>query len=76
MKNGKGSFKRKYNHCKRHNLSMDINKCMLAGCCSDEPFLWGASTSAFQVEGSTTADGRGMTIWDTFVDVPGNITDG
>jgi beta-glucosidase len=55
---------------------MDINKCMLAGCCSNEPFLWGASTSAFQVEGSTTADGRGMTIWDTFVAVPGNIADG
>jgi beta-glucosidase len=31
-------------------------------------FLWGASTAAFQVEGSVTADGRGKTIWDTFIE--------
>ncbi|MFC4562578.1 GH1 family beta-glucosidase [Nocardiopsis mangrovi] len=39
-------------------------------------FLWGASTSAFQVEGSTTADGRGRSIWDTFAETPGNVLDG
>jgi len=47
----------------------------------DEPmtfpaaFLFGAATSAFQVEGSTTADGRGRSIWDTFAAVPGKIAD-
>ena len=39
-------------------------------------FLWGAATSAFQIEGSLTADGRGPSIWDTFEDVPGNISNG
>jgi beta-glucosidase len=39
-------------------------------------YTWGAATSAFQVEGSTTADGRGPSIWDTFSAEPGRIRDG
>lgn len=39
-------------------------------------FRWGAATSAFQVEGSTTADGRGPSIWDTFAAGPGKIDGG
>lgn len=39
-------------------------------------FVWGAATAAFQVEGSTTADGRGVSIWDTFTAQPGRIDDG
>src|SRR5450830_1847354 len=39
-------------------------------------FRWGAATSAFQVEGSTTADGRGPSIWDTFAARPGTIDGG
>jgi beta-glucosidase len=39
-------------------------------------YLWGAATSAFQVEGSTTADGRGTSIWDTFCAEPGRVADG
>ena len=34
-------------------------------------FLWGAATSAHQIEGSTTADGAGPSIWDRFAATPG-----
>jgi beta-glucosidase len=39
-------------------------------------FLWGASTSAYQIEGAVREDGRGPSIWDTFSRQPGNILDG
>jgi beta-glucosidase len=39
-------------------------------------YTWGAATSAFQVEGSTTVDGRGVSIWDSFCAQPGRIRDG
>ena len=39
-------------------------------------FLWGAATSAYQIEGAATADGRGTSIWDTFSHAPGNTTHG
>ncbi|MGI3780584.1 MAG: GH1 family beta-glucosidase, partial [Janthinobacterium lividum] len=39
-------------------------------------FVWGAATAAFQVEGATQEDGRGVSIWDTFTAVPGAIVGG
>jgi len=39
-------------------------------------FLWGAATSAYQIEGATQADGRGVSIWDTFCAVPGKVFGG
>jgi len=34
-------------------------------------FVWGAATSAYQIEGAVTAGGRGPSIWDTFASTPG-----
>lgn len=39
-------------------------------------FLWGAATAAFQIEGATTVDGRGPSIWDTFAATPGKVLAG
>lgn len=36
-------------------------------------FLWGAATSAYQIEGSPLADGAGPSIWHRFVRTPGRI---
>ncbi|HRX86961.1 MAG TPA: family 1 glycosylhydrolase, partial [Phycisphaerae bacterium] len=38
---------------------------------AQEPFYWGAATSAFQIEGATRADGKGLSIWDHFCETPG-----
>lgn len=39
-------------------------------------FVWGVATSAYQIEGAATADGRGPSIWDDFCRRPGVIADG
>jgi beta-glucosidase len=39
-------------------------------------FVWGAATSSFQIEGATTADGRGPSIWDTFCATSGKTRNG
>ncbi|MGH8592314.1 MAG: GH1 family beta-glucosidase [Gammaproteobacteria bacterium] len=39
-------------------------------------FLWGAATSAYQIEGSPLADGAGASIWHRFVHTPERIRNG
>ena len=39
-------------------------------------FLWGAATASYQIEGASTADGRGPSIWDTFSRRPGAVWNG
>ena len=36
-------------------------------------FVWGAASSAYQIEGHSTKKGGGVCIWDTFCQTPGNI---
>lgn len=39
-------------------------------------FVWGAATSAYQIEGHPLADGAGASIWHRFAHTPGTIADG
>ncbi len=36
-------------------------------------FVWGAATSAAQIEGAAASDGRGPSIWDVFCQTPGRV---
>ena len=40
-----------------------------------EDFLWGAATSAYQIEGSPLADGAGPSNWHRFSHTPGDVGD-
>ena len=39
-------------------------------------FRFGTSTAAYQIEGATSSDGKGPSIWDTFCAEPGRVVDG
>lgn len=41
-----------------------------------EKFLWGAATSAYQIEGAVLEGGRGESIWDHFSHTPGKVLNG
>ncbi len=38
-----------------------------------DDFIWGTATSAYQIEGGSTADGKGPSIWDNFCQLPGKV---
>lgn len=39
-------------------------------------FVWGAGTSAYQIEGATNMHGRGPSVWDAFCATPGKVKHG
>jgi beta-glucosidase len=39
-------------------------------------FVWGAATSAYQIEGAWKEDGRGESVWDRFSRTPGKVRNG
>lgn len=39
-------------------------------------FIWGAATSAYQIEGAVNEDGKGVHIWDVYTKEPGKIFEG
>ena len=41
-----------------------------------EHFVWGAASSAYQIEGDSLADGGGASVWDTFSHTPGKTFEG
>ncbi len=49
---------------------------MLRSAAFPADFVWGAATSAYQVEGARHADGKTDSIWDVFAHTPGRILDG
>lgn len=36
-------------------------------------FVWGASTSSYQIEGAAYADGKGLSVWDMFCKTAGRV---
>jgi beta-glucosidase len=43
---------------------------------STEPFLWGAATASYQIEGAIAEGGRAPSIWDIFAHTPGKVERG
>ena len=41
-----------------------------------EGFAWGTATASYQIEGAVSADGRGLSVWDTFSRAPGKVHGG
>jgi beta-glucosidase len=72
---------------RRHLLAGSLGSAVLGKSLTSQPaiaedlefpagFVWGASTSSYQIEGAVETDGRGKSIWDTFSHSPGRVKGG
>jgi beta-galactosidase len=59
-----------------HKLSVPRNATPSSDHKFPNNFVWGAATSSYQIEGAIHEGGRGKSIWDTFCQEPGRISDG
>jgi beta-glucosidase len=53
----------------------DLESLQALGAQFPATFTWGVASSAFQIEGAASADGKGPSIWDEFCRRPGVIAD-
>ncbi len=44
--------------------------------CFGEHFTWGVASSAYQTEGASVADGKGLSIWDVYTSLPQHLQKG
>lgn len=64
---------------KQANIILDINESLndaedTMGIQSD--FIWGAATASIQIEGGANEDGRSLSNWDVFCEIPDKVAEG
>ena len=59
--------------CGRKDLAADFDIQEDLDMGFSEDFVWGAATSAYQIEGGVHGTGKGMHIWDVYTKEPGRV---
>ena len=58
------------------NGKADFTSCKVSEDTYPKDFAFGVATASYQVEGAYNIDGKGQSIWDEFVRIPGTISNG